>query len=115
MTTPGQNTRSLNLSTSQALGAGIAAGALALYVWRRNFSGSKSSACDTPEAGNESDEVVLYGKGRRPHAHTSRFDMQDGCDIEDALVEYYPLRFDILRLTSITLHQKDFPDDLSGP
>ncbi|CAK0782054.1 hypothetical protein CVIRNUC_005540 [Coccomyxa viridis] len=61
MTIPGQSIRSLNFSTSQVLGAGIAAGALALYVWRRGFSGSNASACDTPEAGNESDEIVLYG------------------------------------------------------
>ena len=63
MTSPGQSLRSLNFSTSQVLGAGIAAGALALYVWRRGFSGSNASACDTPEAGNESDEIVLYGEG----------------------------------------------------
>ena len=63
MTSPGQSIGSLNFSTSQALGAGIAAGALALYVWRRSFRDLNASVCDTPEAGSESDQVVLYGKG----------------------------------------------------
>ena len=75
MTSPGQSIRSLNFSTSQVLGAGIAAGALALYVWKRGFSSSISSACDTPEAGNESDEIVLYGEGRPPCASVGQFGM----------------------------------------
>ena len=87
MTIPGQSIRSLNFSTSQVLGAGIAAGALALYVWRRGFSGSNASACDTPEAGNESDEIVLYGEGRRLCAYSAQFGMQDGCGMRYTLRE----------------------------
>ena len=89
MTSPGQSIRPLILSTSQVLGAGIAAGALALYVWRRGLSGSNASACDTPEAGNESDEIVLYGEGegRRLLAYSAQLGMQDGCGIRGNLCE----------------------------
>ncbi len=58
-----QSFRLPNLSTSQALGAGIAAGALALYVFNRQRSTYKNVATDIPRVGDESDEIILYGTG----------------------------------------------------
>ena len=58
-----QSFRLPTLSTSQALGAGLAAGALALYVLNRRRSTYKRVADNIPRVGDESDEIVLYGTG----------------------------------------------------
>ena len=45
------------------MGAGIAAGALALLVYTRRRSAYKTVVDDIPKVGDESDEIVLYGTG----------------------------------------------------
>ena len=58
----GQGITISHLSTIQTLSAGIAAGALALYVWAQRRKRLSSGPSDTPDVGNEHDEIVLYGK-----------------------------------------------------
>ena len=49
------------MNTSQALGAGIAAGALALYVLTKRRSFYRAPSDDTPRVGSENDEIEIYG------------------------------------------------------
>ena len=58
----GESFRLPTISTSQALGAGIAAGALALFVYARQRSAYKRIADDIPKVGDDSYEIVLYGR-----------------------------------------------------
>lgn len=72
----GQDFHLPHLRAGQALGAGVAAGALALYIWTKGRTSYAASTSDTPQVGIETDEIILYGiLSLSPSSLHSKFNM----------------------------------------